>query len=154
MKFKKLFTIVIMAMFILSLSACGRTEKVKHIEAFVIETSEKNDEGYFETSGYKKVNSVTVIEEGEKHIRTEIRMIEDIFDIEGNYMKTEAIYSKAYQSNLSFTDEGFEHREELVKPSTILIPDEKWERFKMQDLTEEQQSAVEEHVRALTEGMK
>gem|GEM_PF-4735541 len=69
-------------------------------------------------------------------------------------MKTEAIYSKAYQSNLSFTDEGFENREELVKPSTILIPDDKWERFKMQDLTEEQQSAVEEHVRALTGGMK
>ncbi|WP_223702641.1 hypothetical protein [Sutcliffiella deserti] len=57
-------TICLFIVSIFLISACGNVEKVQHIEVFVTETSEQNDEGFYETTGYKKVNSITSIEEG------------------------------------------------------------------------------------------
>lgn len=42
------------------LSACSNVEKVQHIEVFVSETPEQNNEGFFETTGYKKIGITTV----------------------------------------------------------------------------------------------
>ncbi|WP_284646334.1 hypothetical protein [Paenibacillus silviterrae] len=46
---------------ILLFNACSNVEKVEHIEVFVAETLEQNNEGKFDATGYKKVNSLTIL---------------------------------------------------------------------------------------------
>lgn len=128
------------------LSACSNVEKVQHIEVFVTETSEQNDEGFFETTGYKKVNSITRIEEGKNHIKTDIKAIEDFYDTEGNYLRTEIIHSSFNKSNVTQAEDGENRKEELQEPSTVLIPDENIEQFKLNNISEEDKEKVKEHV--------
>ncbi|MEC1716266.1 hypothetical protein [Schinkia azotoformans] len=128
------------------LSACSNVEKVQHIEVFVTETSEQNDEGFFETTGYKKVNSITSIEEGKNHIKTDIKAIEDFYDTEGNYLRTEIIHSSFNKSNVTQAEDGENRKEELQEPSTVLIPNENIEQFKLDNVSKEDKEKVKEHV--------
>ncbi len=128
------------------LSACSNVEKVQHIEVFVIETLEQNGEGFFETTGYKKVNSITSIEEGKNHIKTDIKAIEDFYDTEGNYLRTEIMHSSFNKSNVTQAEDGENRKEELQEPSTILIPDENIEQFKLDNMSKEDKEKVKEHV--------
>ncbi|WP_419872002.1 hypothetical protein [Candidatus Pristimantibacillus sp. PTI5] len=130
----------------LLISACGKSEKVEHIEAFATETSEQNDEGMFVRTGYKKVNAVTIIVEGKNYIKSDIKMIEDSYDLEGNFIKSEIILSDAVRSDMMMSDNGDQTKTELAKPSTILIPDQSYEELESIKLTEEQKAQVKEHV--------
>lgn len=116
-------------------------------EAFIIETMEQNDEGMFVKTGYKKVNAITIVEEGKHHLNTEVKVIEDHYDLKGDYLKTELIYSKSDKSKLLYTEDGNEQKETLQEPSTILVPDE-LEESRSIKLTEEEQLRVKEHVEA------
>ena len=60
------------------------------VEAFVLETLSDtvNSMGIYELTGYKEVNSITEIKEGNNEIYTKITAIEDYYDIAGNYIKT------------------------------------------------------------------
>lgn len=40
-------TMILLMVSIFLLSACSNVEKIQHIEVFVIETSEQNDNGFF-----------------------------------------------------------------------------------------------------------
>ncbi|UVI29230.1 hypothetical protein [Paenibacillus spongiae] len=128
------------------LSACSNMGKIQHIEVFVAEISERNDEGFFVTTGYKKVNAITTIEEGKNHIKTDIKAIEDFYNIEGNYIKTEIIHSNFSKSNVTLAEDGDSRKEVLQEPSTILIPDDKIEHFQLENMTEEEKEKVKVHV--------
>lgn len=138
------FGLLIVSVFILS--ACGNVETVQHVEVYMIETLEENDEGIYETTGYKKVNAITSIEESENHVETDIKAIEDFYDINGNYMRTEIIHSKFDESSITQAEDSEERRAEIQDPSTILIPDESMEHFDSEDMTKEVEDKVEEHV--------
>ncbi|MGD7052806.1 hypothetical protein [Sutcliffiella horikoshii] len=131
---------------ILLLNACSKVEEVQHISVFVSETSEQDDEGFFVTTGYKKVNSITIIEESKHHVKTVIKSIEDFYDIEGNYLKTEIIHSTFNKSYVTQKEDAESLKEEIQKPSTILIPDENIELFKLDNKTKEVEEKVKEHV--------
>lgn len=136
-------------LFIVSLSlfsACSNVEKVQHIEVFVTETSEKNDEGFFETTGFKKVNAITSTEASKNHVETDIKAIEDFYDKEGNYLRTEIKHSIYNKSHLTQAEDGEERKEEVQEPSTILIPDENIEHFILENMTKEEKEKVKEHV--------
>lgn len=47
------------------LTACSETEVTEHIEVFVSESLEANEEGMFERKGYEKINSITTTERSE-----------------------------------------------------------------------------------------
>lgn len=138
------FGLLIVSVFILS--ACGNVETVQHVEVYMIETLEENDEGIYETTGYKKVNAITSIEESENHVETDIKAIEDYYDTDGNYMRTEVIHSKFDGSGITQAEDSEERRAEIQEPSTILIPDESIEHFNSEDMTKEEEDKVEEHV--------
>ncbi|WP_438313631.1 hypothetical protein [Sporosarcina sp. FA9] len=137
-------SVLILSVFIFS--ACSNVEKVQHIEVFVTETSEQNNEVFFESTGYKKVNSITSIEEGKNHIKTDIKAIEDFYDTKGNYIRTEIIHSSFNKSNVTQAEDGENRKEELQEPSTILIPDKNFEQFKLDNMTNEEKEKVKEHV--------
>lgn len=128
------------------ISACSKSEKVEHIEVFATETSEQNEEGMFVRTGYKKVNAITIVVEGKNYIKSDIKMIEDSYDLKGNFIKSEIILSDANRSNIMMTEDGDQTKTELTKPSTILIPDENYEGLKSVKLTAEQKVQVKEHV--------
>ncbi len=111
---------------------------------------EKNNEDMFETSGYKKVNAITYtgeINEVQKQGENDIKSIEDFYDVEGNYVKTEI-------THVTFNGESEEeHKGEIQEPSTILISDEDIEDFELDNLSEEEQEKVKEHVLSIVEGL-
>lgn len=128
------------------LSACSNVEKVQHIEVFVAEILEQNDKGFSVKTGYKKVNAITTIEEGRNHIKTDIKAIEDFYDTEGNYLKTEIIHSNFNKSYVTLADDGDNRKGVLQEPSTILIPDDNIEHFRLENITEQERKKVNDHV--------
>lgn len=66
------------------------TNTIETVESFVIEvlSNTSNSEGIYELTGFKKVNSITEITENENKIYTKIIVVEDYYDIEGNYIET------------------------------------------------------------------
>lgn len=133
-------------MILLLLSACSDIEKVEHIEAFVTETSEENAKGLYEKTGYKKVNSVSIIEKSRHYIKTDVKAIEDFYDTEGHYIKTKVIHSNYKKSYVTRAEDGENQIEELQEPSTILIPDEDLDRFQKDNLTSAEKEKVKKHV--------
>lgn len=121
-------------------------EKFQHVEVYVIEILEKNDEGFSEITGYKKVNAITSTEASEKYVKTDIKAIEDIYDTEGNYVRTEIIHSNFEKSYITKAEDGEDRKVEIDNPSTILIPDENIQHFKLDNLTKEEKEKVKEHV--------
>ncbi|WP_404430918.1 hypothetical protein [Sutcliffiella horikoshii] len=140
------FKISLLIVSIILLNACSKVEEVQHISVFVSETSEQDDEGFFVTTGYKKVNSITSIEESKHHVKTVIKSIEDFYDIEGNYLRTEIIHSTFNKSYVTQKEDAESLKEEIQKPSTILIPDENIELFKLDNKTKDVEEKVKEHV--------
>ena len=130
----------------LLLTSCSNAEEVQHIEVYVTETSEKNEEGRWENSGYKKINSISTVVKGENHINTNIKAIEDYYDKDGNYIKTKVIHSTFEKSEVTKAETGQDQKEELQEPSTILIPDDPQEHFQLENMTEEEKEKVKEHV--------
>jgi len=145
-KRKALMYSLIFCLSILLLTSCSNAEEVQHIEVYVTETSEKNDEGRWEKTGYKKINSISTVEKGENYINTDIKAIEDYYDTDGNYIKTEVIHSTFEKSEVTKAESGEDRKEELQEPSTILIPNDPQEHFQLEDMTEEDKERVKEHV--------
>lgn len=136
--------LLLLSIFILA--ACGNVEKFQHIEVYVMETLEQNEEGYFKTTGYKKVNAITSTEASEKYAKTDIKAIEDIYDTDGNYIRTEIIHTKFDKSYITRAEDGDERKVEIHDPSTILIPDEIIQHYKLENMTKEEKEKVKEHV--------
>jgi len=122
---------------ILLLNACGNTETIEHVEVYGEEMPRQG--------GFKKVNAVTILQEGEKYIRGNTKSVEDFYDIDGNYIKTEIIHSTGNKTYISPAINGDVRKEELQEPSTILIPDEDLKNFKI-DLTKDEKEQVKKHV--------
>jgi hypothetical protein len=142
----KILKICLVTFVIFVLSACSNVEKIQHVEVFITETSEKNVDGFFITNGYKKVNAITTLEEGKNLIKTDIKAIEDFYDKEGNYIKTEIIHSNYYKSKVTLSEKGDNRKESLQKPSTILMPDGVTKHFKLENMTEKEKEQVKGHV--------
>ncbi|MGO4543442.1 hypothetical protein AB4Z29_01400 [Paenibacillus sp. 2TAB23] len=133
-------------MIVVVLNGCGKSEKIEHIEAFATEMSEQNAEGFFERTGYKKVNAITIVVEGEKHVKSEIKMIEDHYDIDGNFVKSEITLADGSRSDIFMSTDGDERVTKLDNPSTILVPELVSDEHHSIKLTEEQKIEVKEHV--------
>ncbi|NOU73748.1 hypothetical protein GC098_20395 [Paenibacillus sp. LMG 31458] len=153
---KKLMILVKICLFMftfLLISACSQTEKYETIEVFTIETLDdnQNDKGFFERTGYKIVNAITTIEEGKTHMKSDIKSIEDFYDMEGNYLQTEIIHSYSNKSKLLLTEEGNTLKETIQEPSTILITPDNAKNLKLNNMTQEEKAQVKEHLLAFME---
>lgn len=120
----------------LLLNACGNVVTIEHIEVYVEEIPRQ---------GFKKVNAVTTLQEGEKFLRGNTKSVEDFYDMDGNYIKTEIIHSTGNKTYISPAIDGDVRKKELQEPSTILIPDEDIQNFKI-DLTTDEKEQVKKHV--------
>ncbi|CAG7651112.1 hypothetical protein ACFQI7_21390 [Paenibacillus allorhizosphaerae] len=145
---KKLMILVKICLFMFTLpliSACSQTEKYETIEVFAIETLDdnQNDKGFFERTGYKIVNAITTIEEGKTHMKSDIKSIEDFYDIRGNYLQTEIIHSYSNKSKLLLTEEGNTLKETIQEPSTILIAPDYAKNIKLNNMTQEEKNTGE-----------
>ena len=85
------------------------------------ETSVENEEGVTEPNGYKKVNSITTVEEGDDYRKTDIKSVEDYFDVQGYYVKTEITHTNYHKSLKTNIEESDQSKEIIRKPSTILF---------------------------------
>ncbi|WP_246302924.1 hypothetical protein [Paenibacillus plantarum] len=154
---KKLMILVKFCLFMftfLLVSACSHTEKYETIEVFTIETLDdiQNDQGIFERTGYKIVNAITTIEEGKTHMKSDIKSIEDFYDMEGDYLQTEIIHSYSNKSKLLLTEEGNTLKETIKVPSTILITPDNANHLKVNNMTQEEKVQVKEHLLAFMVG--
>ena len=138
--------IVFVSFVIFLLSACGNVERVEHIEVYMAETTEQNDDGLHEITGYKKVNAITTIEEDKKYVKTDIKAIEDFYDTEGKYIKTEIIHSTFNKSHITQVEEGENRREDFHEPSTILLQKDDLKTYQLDNLSEGEEEEVKEHV--------
>ncbi|MED4018884.1 hypothetical protein [Sutcliffiella cohnii] len=146
----KMYKVCLLILLLLIMAACGKGEIVETIEVFVVETSEENEEGIYETTGYKKVNAITTTEERKNHIKTDIKAIEDYYDTEGNYIKTEVFHSNFKSSTVIDIDSEMNKKEELKTPSTILIPEDSSTDYLFNNMTDEEKEQVKEHVLSFT----
>ncbi|TYP78228.1 hypothetical protein [Paenibacillus methanolicus] len=134
---------------LLVLSACGSgTKHAEHVEVFVAETLEQNEAGFYETTGFKKVNAVTTIEEGKNHVKTDTKTIEDYYDTAGRHMKTEIAHSYLHKSHVTLAEDKDQRTATLEEPAAILIPDGETGPFKMNKMTETEKTKVREHVQS------
>ncbi|MFF2890175.1 hypothetical protein [Paenibacillus sp. NPDC057967] len=138
--------LIVLGLVIALTSSCGNMNVVRHIEVFVSESMEENEEGNYEVTGYIKTNAITTSEESKNLLRTDVKLIEDYYDLDGNYVKSEVSHSRSHKSDISITDGGFSHKKELQEPSTIFIPEEGYEQFRMKAMSDEEKEIVEEHV--------
>jgi hypothetical protein len=141
--------ISVISSFIALLSACGDTVKVEHIEAFSIEILEENEDGVYELSGYKKVNAITALAENKNYIKSEVKMIVDYFDLDGNYLNSEIVHSIHSKSNITMFEDGDDLKKELQEPSTIIVPDDNLQNFRSGSLSDEEKKQVKQHVLSL-----
>jgi len=138
---KSLFIIPLLLLF-----ACSNTEKYEHVSVYVVETLGEN-------AGYKKVNDLTNVVEGKNYITVNTKSIEDFYDKDGNYKRTEIIASDYTSSDITNVGHGEDLKEELQKPFTILIPEDMYEPFKLFDMTEEEKERVKKHILSYTENL-
>lgn len=122
---------------ILLLNACGNVETIEHIEVYVVEMPGQG--------GFKKVNAITILQEGEKYIRGNTKSVEDFYDKDGSYIKTEITHSTGNKTYISPVIDGDVRKKELQEPSTILIPNGDIKNFKI-DLTTDEKEQVKKHV--------
>lgn len=146
--------IVFMIFLLIFCVSCSSVETATNIEVYSTEILEENAEGIFEVVGYKKVNALTVIESSDNHIDTVIKAIEDHYDLDGNYLKTEVLFSLFNKSMVTRVEDDREHIEELNKPTAILIPDEELMDIRIKELTVKEKERVEKHILSLWEGSK
>ncbi len=96
-------------------------DHVEQIENYVIETysGEVNEENIFKKTGYKQVNSITEINKTSKYITTEVKIIEDYYDLNGTFL--ESIISIEEYHNNYFTGKAKvrSNKESINIPSTI-----------------------------------
>ncbi|MFF2752632.1 hypothetical protein ACFVR1_02600 [Psychrobacillus sp. NPDC058041] len=147
-----LFTIPVFLLF-----ACGHVEKNEHVEAFIVETFGKSvgpGPGLSEITGYQKVNAITNMQEGKNYLKADIKSIEDFYDTEGNYIKTEIKHTYHTISYVTNVVHGDNLKEEVQKPSTILLPNNKQDSFALINMTEEEKEQVKNHVLSYTEKLK
>lgn len=137
------------------LSACSDAEKYEHIEAYMIETLDPNpnEEGVYVRTGYMKSNAITIIVEGKNFIKTDVKSIEDYYDLSGKFIKSEIKRSTESKSHVTLHEDGDSQKEERQEPSTILIPDQNFERHGSIPLTEEEKLQVKEHVNSFVDKM-
>ncbi|RJE87041.1 hypothetical protein D3P07_17885 [Paenibacillus sp. 1011MAR3C5] len=148
MRYSRLLGIklIVLGLIMALMSSCGSMDVVRHIEVFVHESMEVNEEGDYEVTGHIKANAITTSEESKNLLRTDVKMIEDYYDSDGNFIKSEVSHSRSHKSDISITDGGFSHKKELQEPSTIFIPEEGYEQFRMKDMSDEEKEIVKEHV--------
>lgn len=106
-----------------------------------------------ENTSYKKVNALTNVEEGKNYIKINTRSIEDFYDKDGNYSRTEVTSSDYTSSYITNLGHGDDLKEEIQKPSTILIPTDKKEPFQLVDMTEEEKERVKKHILSYTDNL-
>lgn len=135
------------------LSACSDAEKYEHIEAFMIETLEPNEEGMHVKTGYMKANAITILVEGKNYIKSDVKTVEDYYDVAGNFIKSEITHSFGSSSHVTLHEDGDTQKEERQEPSTILIPDQDFERHQSIPLSEDEKLQVKEHVKSLVDKM-
>lgn len=133
------------------LSACNNFEKNQHIEVFVIQTTEENNGEYSEKSGYKKVNSITSVKKGVDYIKTDIKTIEDFYDMKGDYISTEITHTKVNKYNNDQAEYSENRNKKIYEPSTILIANKNLENFNLENMTKEDEKKVKEHVLSLVD---
>lgn len=150
---KSLFTIPVFLLF-----ACGHVEKIEHVEVFIVETFGENKvgpgSGFFEITGYQKVNAITKMQEGKNYLKADIKSIEDFYDTEGNYINTEIKHSYHTISYVTDVIHGDNLKEEVQKPTTILLPNNKQDSFSLINMTEEEKEQVKNHVLKYTGKLK
>ncbi|CAG7630159.1 hypothetical protein PAESOLCIP111_03174 [Paenibacillus solanacearum] len=84
-------------------------------------------------------------------MKSDIKSIEDFYDMEGNYLQTEIIHSYSNKSKLLLTEENT-LKETIHEPSTILItPDNAKKNLKLNNMTQEEKAQVKEHLLAFME---
>ncbi|EMT51489.1 hypothetical protein I532_16233 [Brevibacillus borstelensis AK1] len=93
--FAMLFQVIL-----LPASAKVQDETITTVEAYSIETlsDTPNDEGLYEKTGYKNVNAITEVIQNGDRIVTKMYKVEDIYDIDENYINT-VISAEEFQND-------------------------------------------------------
>jgi hypothetical protein len=107
-------------LYILVVSACS-SQTFESVEAFEIDTLEVNDQGTYDITGYKKVNSITVTSESRSAVKAEIKAIEDHYDHNGKYLKTVLLHSESSLNKSNDTVTGDEKEIILFEPLTLQV---------------------------------
>ncbi|MGG1635274.1 hypothetical protein [Paenibacillus sp. NRS-1760] len=143
----------VISAFVVLLSACSNTVKVEHIEAFSIEISEENKDGFYEQTGFKKVNSITAFAENKNYLSSETKMVVDYYDLDGKYVKSEIVHTKFSKSHITMSEDGDNRKKELQEPSTIIIPDDNLQNFRSSALSDDEKKQIKQHVLNLIDSL-
>lgn len=135
---------------VLFLVACNEaeieTETYEEIEVYMT-GFEKNGR----ITGYKRVNAITIKEVGEDFLKTDVKSVEDFYDSEGNYLRTEIKHSRSDSSKIFNKENKQTLTKEFEEPATILIPNDVLGQFDLPEMTADEKKQVKEHVLLLME---
>jgi hypothetical protein len=136
------------ALWIFILTGCSSVETTETVEAYVIKTLEQTSgEGApFVETGFQKVNVISKTEVSKNHIKTDIKAIEDYYDINGKYIKTVILHSTLNKSYITDAEKEDRKTEELDKPATILLPEGNMKEILLDNLPDDKKNQVKMHV--------
>ncbi|MBD2843638.1 hypothetical protein IDH44_00425 [Paenibacillus sp. IB182496] len=146
------YTITLLMLALLCACQSGDIVENETVEAFGTETYTEQGQT-LEASGYKKVNAITYVKENKQYIETRIRAIEDYYDSEGNYLRTEIFDQSGRQSKWDGTVDSDEKRDEAVDPLTLYVPDAE-EASSSRSLDEAKQAEIRELVESCTDQLR
>lgn len=142
----RVFRFLVLGIVMMLITSCSRTEVIRHYEVFMSDSMERKEDGNFETTGYSKANAITTSESRKGFLRTDVKMIEDFYDLEGHYVKTVISHTRSHMSDISVTDGGFRLKKELQEPATIFIPENEFGSFSKKELSDEENEILKDHV--------
>lgn len=145
-RFQLVTIVILFVIMTTALSGCQHIQKTQHVSVFSIATMKEDASGHFVKAGYKKVNSMTTIEESNHFIKTDIKVIEDDYDLNGNYIRTKILHSTFNKSKITLEQHKKNSSKILDTPSTILIPQTALQGFRLDNLSDKEKQKVMKHI--------
>ncbi|MFX3632852.1 MAG: hypothetical protein ACE3L7_05350 [Candidatus Pristimantibacillus sp.] len=141
----KLFVIM---MVICVLVGCASKEKHETVEVYSVESlSDSTDsEGMYTPIGHKLVNAITIIEESKNGKKWELFVVEDHYDLDGDFMESSIEYGQGSKDFVTehMTSDGDKMNSD--KPLTILTTELIDKDFKARDLSDLEKEQVKKHI--------
>ncbi|WP_430787240.1 hypothetical protein VBD025_15935 [Virgibacillus flavescens] len=130
---KKTINYLVVVLIIVLLVGCSNEEeRTEKIEAYKAETISQED------GDYKLVNSQIIMVGKDENLKVEARVIEDLYDKDGKYIKTRLLHS---------TTKNGDEEVYVDEPMTILLSDQHGESKQMaKELTEQEKKDIKEHI--------
>lgn len=144
--------VLFLQVFVLPVRVAAAPREYQSVESYSIETlsNELNEDGFYEVTGYKKVNAFTSVWTFSDSMKSHIEVVEDYYDLNGNFINS-IVKSEDFENDLTIGKAKHKQKiKEFDKPKTMFVTSSK-EKFHKVNLSPSEEQQVKSHIQHLTE---